>query len=271
MRRRSIIPRGFEQSAHRIFYEYSNPLHPPIVIGDVTESSAEYFLDSPVLNTFPFEDNARNHKNLEKEIPNCCPICLQTASDPVTLLACHHFFCIDCIVKWFQTRLACPLCKTVCSHFIQSSRDSRGQFNLWKTAGEVDSGYSHSTPLGLRSAIKSHQSNFIMDTNQVTVIQSAQNAAPTTKKVRTHYYVPNESFLDRKSITHLAAEDAFGTEVSIKSDTTQGVTITTMDNSNNNEFPTRDNDIALSNDLLVICNELQRLEDELKADYGSEV
>jgi SNF2 family DNA or RNA helicase len=40
-----------------------------------------------------------------------CSICMATFSNPV-LTPCHHVFCIQCIVPWFQHSQTCPQCRT---------------------------------------------------------------------------------------------------------------------------------------------------------------
>ena len=40
-----------------------------------------------------------------------CSICMDTLSNPV-LTTCHHVFCLQCIVPWFQRSHTCPQCRT---------------------------------------------------------------------------------------------------------------------------------------------------------------
>ena len=47
--------------------------------------------------------------NTENEIR--CPICLRLAWTPVHPNCCIHVFCKDCIEKWAQTKLICPICR----------------------------------------------------------------------------------------------------------------------------------------------------------------
>ncbi|KAL4496417.1 hypothetical protein ABPG72_014647 [Tetrahymena utriculariae] len=44
-----------------------------------------------------------------------CSICLRSKRNKATILDCKHSFCFECIKKWAQKKLQCPLCKT---HFI---------------------------------------------------------------------------------------------------------------------------------------------------------
>lgn len=51
---------------------------------------------------------ARREKNIQ------CSICLEDfqADDPVSLLkSCAHAFHTDCVVKWFESKSKCPVCK----------------------------------------------------------------------------------------------------------------------------------------------------------------
>lgn len=40
-----------------------------------------------------------------------CPICQESLSDPGVELSCHHRFCLDCILPWFDQKTDCPLCR----------------------------------------------------------------------------------------------------------------------------------------------------------------
>ena len=69
-------------------------------------------------------------KNLESRISNIlsteCPICTDLATKPVMISGCYHVFCGSCILKWFQTKQTCPLCRNTPNtsdllHFEQSS------------------------------------------------------------------------------------------------------------------------------------------------------
>lgn len=227
--RRSIVPAGFESCSHSIFRNYSNPLLPPINFGDNE-----------------VDDNLEKEKC---EHNNTCPICLQDALDPVTLVSCHHCFCIECIVKWFQTKLACPLCKTSCSFFIQSNLGSRGRLNLWKTAPNMNENEikhipdaSLSSIPGLQMAIRAHRSN-ILRKNHVIPLNYPNNYA-------------------RSSImtsTDISEDLVTSSHIMIKRPDTLLPDLEDMNGS-----------ISLSDDLETICAELLRLEEELKADYDTE-
>jgi hypothetical protein len=226
--RRSIVPKGFEHCSHSIFHNYSNPLLPPINLDDNE-----------------LDDNIEKEKS---DHNNTCPICLQEVLDPVTLVSCHHYFCIDCIVKWFQTKLACPLCKTNSSYFIQSNSGSHGQFNLWKIAPNINEnevkhtlGTSSSLP-GLQMAIRAHRSNVLLR----------------------NFIIPLNYPNDDSSSTIIINEDNRADLIKLSS---------TAKRNNDVSLPHSDDmnvDIGLSDDLGMICAELKRLEDELKADYDTE-
>jgi hypothetical protein len=55
----------------------------------------------------------------DDKVPNTiCAICLEPAVKP-KVLQCNHSFCIDCIMKWFETAKfhTCPCCKQVDTSF----------------------------------------------------------------------------------------------------------------------------------------------------------
>lgn len=40
-----------------------------------------------------------------------CPICLDKKSKPILLSCCQNMFCGECVLKWFQKRNNCPMCR----------------------------------------------------------------------------------------------------------------------------------------------------------------
>ena len=236
---RSIVPDGFDTSAHRIFSEYTPPLSLPSVIS---------------LGISPNYVGIDDSIHLGRETPTCCPICLLTASDPVTLVSCKHFFCKNCITKWFQTRVECPLCKLSCSHFIQASGNTKGQFNIWKT--ELDDRNSDATGKSttdfnydVRRAIEFHRS----------ILSSSHHRRGSTLPATPP--TPHETTLHTESLSR-PCQLTEASEITEASETD-------LDYSTEDDRATG-TDIVLSNDLLLITEELRKLEDDLNsmADTG---
>lgn len=40
-----------------------------------------------------------------------CSICLEKKSKPILLTCCQNMFCGECVLKWFQKKNSCPLCR----------------------------------------------------------------------------------------------------------------------------------------------------------------
>lgn len=257
--RRSIVPKGFEFSAHKVFSDYSNPLSLPL---RVTEGNIK--IEEALSTSVRVEET---HSRFCAEISQCCPICLQSASDPVTLVACSHFFCKECIVKWFQTRLACPLCKVQCSHFIQCYDGKEGQFNLWKTAlagndvNDVRSTlYKSSMSSGLRRAMKSHRVNLRLK-NTHSIIPNSKGITSCRKgtqeeswDVSDFEHIPEVHTDNKSCISNLEEKPSVEPDISRLENCIEDETLM--------EYVQLDN-------LQFICDELKILEDKLKTEYGS--
>jgi hypothetical protein len=264
--RRSIVPKGFEFSAHKTFSDYSNPLSLPLRVTDGDIKTED------TLNTAVRLEETRSSSSAENS--QCCPICLQSASDPVTLVACSHFFCKECIIKWFQTRLACPMCKVPCTHFIQCYDGKEGQFNLWKTALagiDVDDVrgtiYKSSMSSGLRRAMKSHRVN-LRSKNNHSIISNSKDFSRHRKRsqelmrhISDVNHIPEEH-ADIKSCTsnleRVEQEQKFE-KPSIESDNTK---LRKIEDETLLEYVQLD-------DLQFVCDELKILEDKLKTEHGS--
>ena len=248
---RSIVPPGFELTSHKIFHSYVNPHCLPILFNGRDDNFDPS--DKSATPSAGDEKSAANDSSVD--VPFCCPICLQSASDPVTLVACHHFFCVECIIKWFQRKLECPLCKVPCAYFVQPVPYVDGQFNLWKTASTSIGGneiqgslnVSSSMSLGLRRALKAHRSNFKSDPiNEVTSKQMEMKTAVGHDLTPIMTTEPDQS----TSIMETDKPSAATTKESKLS--VSGFNAHQM------------------NDLGMVCDELQKLEDELRAEYGAE-
>jgi Ring finger domain len=259
--RRSIVPKGFEFSAHKTFSDYSNPLALPLRVTD-----GDVKIEETLSSTIRLEEmrSSSSTENLQ-----CCPICLQSASDPVTLVACSHFFCKECIIKWFQTRLACPLCKVPCSHFIQCYDGKEGQFNLWKTAlagNDTDDVRStllkSSISTGLRRAMKSHRVNLRIKKTH-SIVSSSKVISRCTKGT----HEESRDVLNLKHIPGVPCDTKYCTsnleqkdeKPSIESDVSK---VEDIEDETLLEY-------VLSDNLQFVCDELKILEDKLKTEYGS--
>lgn len=237
MTRRSIVPDGFDTSAHRIFSEYTSPLSLPsiITVGNLS-------------NSLGSDDSI----HLGRETPTCCPICLLTATDPVTLISCKHFFCKNCITKWFRTRVECPLCKLSCSHFIQASGNTKGQFNIWKT--ELDDRNSDATGKSTTDfnydvcrAIEFHRSILSASHHRRGPMLPGTLPSPDETILHTESHSrPHQLTEAIRQPTDISEADPV-LHHSDESDTVPGT------------------DILSSNDLNVITEELRKLEDDLNA------
>lgn len=56
-------------------------------------------------------DSASTMKLTEGPQTEQCPICQESLSDPGVELSCHHRYCLDCILPWFDQKTDCPLCR----------------------------------------------------------------------------------------------------------------------------------------------------------------
>ena len=100
--RRSIVPAGFESTAHPVFNQFETP------------SRAA----SPPADVPPSSDSA-------------CPICLLRLTCPVTLVSCRHSFCSACLRRWFRIKLACPICKSEETDFLRDPEVVEGN-KVWR-------------------------------------------------------------------------------------------------------------------------------------------
>lgn len=110
--KRSIIPQGFEKTAHPLFANYEPPIYEvyqrdqSVKTQEKTKCDVECFKGA---SSWAASDTPPN-----------CPICLQQFTDPTTVALCGHSFCSECLLHWFTVRLLCPLCKSDASFFIKS-------------------------------------------------------------------------------------------------------------------------------------------------------
>ena len=128
---RSIVPAGFESTAHPVFREFIPPIPLPeeCICLDSKDSAVSSNHNSQVVPIIP--DTA------EEEMANLCAICRETISDLVTLVQCKHHFCSKCILSWYKVKVNCPVCKHPGSYFLKGC----DEIKLWTVDGthETDS------------------------------------------------------------------------------------------------------------------------------------
>ena len=147
MRGSSIIPPGFNVTAHPIFKSWRPPEVQMFVVDEME-------VDTPTQQ----DDSTTTH----------CPICISNFERPITVVGCNHSFCAVCIQIWFKTRLSCPLCAsgTVHQGFVEAlpaSNDGRRlAWKLWSVGSAVAAaaggggGGGGSSILSLKHAVVQH-------------------------------------------------------------------------------------------------------------------
>jgi hypothetical protein len=118
----SIVPPGFELTAHPVFFRYK----PSIVCEKITQAVEISPQNSPSSRR-PTEVTLHGSNEEDAAI---CGICLDSYKDPTTLGNCSHSFCFECIVQWFHVKTACPTCTVQTAYIIRtcefSQRHPRG-------------------------------------------------------------------------------------------------------------------------------------------------
>jgi hypothetical protein len=88
------------------FYSKYNPLKLPLVEGILKKYGCrEGVLLSRLHKKYCSKEDEHEAHLLE------CPICLEIMDAPVTLAACQHTFCRDCIVRHSAIQKNCPKCR----------------------------------------------------------------------------------------------------------------------------------------------------------------
>ena len=154
---RSLIPAGFELTAHSIFQEVYRA---PRLI-------ERHALPQP-------EKNDDILKEEEEEQTQQCAICLGVRMEEPVTLNCLHSFCKPCIMEWFKSILTCPLCKQDggVSHaifFVQANAkvggDSCKLFRVSEAGGDSpdDDGLMWPPAIRpqIRAALSRHKARFI--------------------------------------------------------------------------------------------------------------
>lgn len=127
----SIVPKGFESTAHPIFFNYERP---KIKKQELTE--------------------IRNFKEMISSLDTKCAICLSTFCDPVTICGCTHSFCKDCLERWLVVTENCPLCKLEILVFISAEPGSNNQQLFSNNAVTDNAIKSKGEIIGMREAVQ---------------------------------------------------------------------------------------------------------------------
>lgn len=139
----SIVPRGFELTAHPIFAQFSLPLY-------AQRSDDNAFLRFDVGDDGPVKENdnvsaltalkADHLTNDDVDKNGCenehdqvgwhtCSICISPLENPVTVVNCTHSYCFTCLYTWYKSRRACPLCNVEATAFVKFADDDRSLIN----------------------------------------------------------------------------------------------------------------------------------------------
>ena len=251
--RRSIVPEGFESLAHDVFRNYSDPLPAPFLLRDNSDCTNE--------SGSPSKSDADSETS-DLGITVRCPICLQSVLDPVTLLGCNHLFCKECITKWFQTKIECPLCKIPCHHFIQSCDGKEEQFHLWQTALAEGSSSKLSLSSAARQAMKVHKSHQlgVKNRRELSVNQNMSFGGVTNIRYKRKHLANKDSstkVFEAESCAPCHQEKNTATESEEKLNPSEE----SSDESTSIDY--------VGNNLQAVCEELRQLEDDLCAFYAS--
>jgi hypothetical protein len=130
----SIVPSGFQCTAHPIFFDYLPPCVEIKVIEDDSYTAAQTEENADKNKSTSLNTHTNKHPQHPHLQPNTlssnsnivehCSICLSRHTTPVTLVSCCHSFCRDCALVWFRKKTSCPLCKRSAKYFVQSSVSS---------------------------------------------------------------------------------------------------------------------------------------------------
>lgn len=146
----SLIPKGFEITAHPIFANYKPPPPPS------TASSLSRKRSRSEQNSIETHENQSEKK--DKQAVDC-PICLEEITDPVTLVVCQHSFCFVCVDHWFKVKESCPLCKEKRVSFVKNKEANKfTEIELWRYSDGRKK--LRATDDSVLEAIKVHKNTF---------------------------------------------------------------------------------------------------------------
>lgn len=129
----SVVPRGFQSTAHSVFFANQEQKHAQNTnIAGTSGTKRQrlgYELTAGSLRSqFPgrttvaaaAEEGASSGSSSNRYSIDCA-ICLEDIVDPVSLIMCDHYFCCDCIVQWYKVQKCCPLCKERDASFVRAT------------------------------------------------------------------------------------------------------------------------------------------------------
>jgi hypothetical protein len=138
----SIVPVGFECTSHKIFFEYINPLSEISIRDSIEEINSpkkqkkcsqeqdpegrkQPNVDQPKSSlSTPWNSPSTLIPTSSSSDQDICSICLSSYENPVTLVFCHHSYCLNCLLLWLVKKQLCPLCKSCGNYFVQTNRYS---------------------------------------------------------------------------------------------------------------------------------------------------
>ena len=170
--RRSIVPPGFLAISHPIFSDFVPPLPLP---QDLPKLDSENSTEVLARESKCDRQNEITLQHEDARSASDCSICLCKFTKPVTLINCRHSFCMECVIIWFRTKLQCPLCKSIGTHFVKEKdeySDSPG-IELWSVDGTT--GLINIEPTQLYAAILTHRNLFRNSRENVNIHRYPQN------------------------------------------------------------------------------------------------
>lgn len=179
----SIVPQGFEVTAHPIFSLYKPPSfsseshcsseshgsseshcssesHRELAeaqssdVNQVDRASCE---DDSLIgpSTSVFEGPSMSVvAGVLQELDWKCPICLIEMSDPVTICGCVHTFCKSCLEHWLRVKEACPLCNIQVLAYLTAEPGSSSQKLFSRNTETAKMVSVHGAIPGLSAAVR---------------------------------------------------------------------------------------------------------------------
>lgn len=174
----SIVPAGFEATAHPIFAQFKRPtfnaprpLPPPLPLLPPCRDSS-----SDALYSRRAQDGRAGRAF---QLDPSCPICLsEPLLDPVTLCGCTHSFCLGCLERWLAVAETCPLCKAEARAFVSAAPGAHRLFTRPPdTARAVQGGDSVA---GLADAVEVQHALHQLLAQRVAAQSAADETGSTT-------------------------------------------------------------------------------------------
>ena len=86
-----------------------------IIIINFTTKKETKSTEFDLLHMIPIITKVVSNSQLEKMVLLDCSICLELFKkyDSVSCISCKHYFHTDCIIRWHNVKLNCPLCREI--------------------------------------------------------------------------------------------------------------------------------------------------------------